>query len=163
METTHPIPPECLEWRRYRALYLKQRGWIQRDIAEALDVSEVALSGWLARARDGGPESLRSRPLPRPRPRRRPRVAPVAARAGSPTEALPGPEAIDPRTPLARAGGVWFPRSGLDLRPRRPRHRGGVRRPLPQGPCWPNAPGPALDAATADQAGPPAGRRGDPT
>ena len=36
--------------------------------------------------------------------------------AGSPTEALPGPEAIDPGTALARAEGVWLPRSGLDLR-----------------------------------------------
>src|SRR5262249_14422972 len=64
MEEPHPIPPECLEWRRFRALYLKRRGWIQRDIAEALDVTEVALSGWLARARDGGPEALRARPAP---------------------------------------------------------------------------------------------------
>src|SRR5579883_3154039 len=69
METTYPIPPECLEWRRYRALYLKRRGWMQRDIAEALDVSEVALSGWLARARDGGPETLRARPAPGRPPR----------------------------------------------------------------------------------------------
>jgi transposase len=45
-------------------LYLKQRGWAQRDIAEALDVSEVALSGWLTRARDGGPEALRARAAP---------------------------------------------------------------------------------------------------
>src|SRR5512142_468679 len=114
MEATHPIPPECLEWRRFRALYLKRRGWIRRDIAEALDGTEVALSGWLARA-----------------PRRRPRGAAGAARTGSPAQALPGPAAIDPRTSLARAGGVWLPRSGLDLRPRRPCDRGGVRRPLP--------------------------------
>ncbi|HET7522833.1 MAG TPA: IS630 family transposase, partial [Acidimicrobiales bacterium] len=52
-----------------RALYLKRRGWIQRDIAEALDVSEVALSGWLARARDGGPEVLRARSAPGRPPR----------------------------------------------------------------------------------------------
>jgi transposase len=64
MEAIYPIPPECFEWRRFRALYLKRRGWIQRDIAEALDVSEVALSSWLARARDGGPEALRARPAP---------------------------------------------------------------------------------------------------
>jgi len=50
-------------------LYLKRRGWMQRDIAEALDVSEVALSGWLARARDGGPETLRARPAPGRPPR----------------------------------------------------------------------------------------------
>jgi transposase len=41
---------------------LKQQGWYQRDIAEALDVSEVTVSRWLARARDGGPEALRCRP-----------------------------------------------------------------------------------------------------
>src|SRR6516165_3610672 len=69
MEPTHPIPRECLEWRRFRALYLKRRGWSQRDIAEALDVSEVALSTWLARARDAGPEALRARPVPGRSPR----------------------------------------------------------------------------------------------
>jgi transposase len=45
-------------------LHLKQRGWFQRDIAEALDVSEDAVSRWLARARQGGAEALRSRPRP---------------------------------------------------------------------------------------------------
>jgi len=50
-------------------LDLKRRGWIQAEIAEALDVSEVALSGWLARARDGGPEALRARPAPGRAPR----------------------------------------------------------------------------------------------
>jgi transposase len=96
METTHPIPPECLEWRRYRAFYLKQRGWIQRDIAEALDVSEVALSGWLARARDGDPESLRSRPAPG----RPPRLSP-AQRRSIPELLWHGPEAYGFR------GQVW--------------------------------------------------------
>jgi transposase len=64
METTHPIPPECPEWRRYFALDLNRRDWIQRDIAEALDVSEAAVSQWLARARDHGPAALRARPVP---------------------------------------------------------------------------------------------------
>jgi transposase len=64
METTHPIPPECLEWRRYRALDLNRRGWLQRDIAESLDVSEAAVSQWLARVRDLGPAALRARPVP---------------------------------------------------------------------------------------------------
>jgi len=45
-------------------LHLKQQGWYQRDIAEALGVSEVSVSRWLARARDGGPEALRARPAP---------------------------------------------------------------------------------------------------
>jgi transposase len=77
-------------------LYLKQRGWIQRDIAEALDVSEVALSGWLARARDGGPESLRSRPAPG----RPPRLSP-AQRRSIPELLWHGPEAYGFR------GQVW--------------------------------------------------------
>jgi transposase len=51
-------PDEWREWRRLRALQLKQQGWRQRDIAEALDVSEETVSRWLARARAGGPEAL---------------------------------------------------------------------------------------------------------
>jgi transposase len=51
-------------WRRLRALRLKQEGWYQRDIADALDVSEVSVSRWFARARQGGPEALLGRPAP---------------------------------------------------------------------------------------------------
>ncbi len=58
------IPSDYREWRRLRALHLKQRGWYQRDIAEALDVSEETVSRWLARARSGGPDALRNRPRP---------------------------------------------------------------------------------------------------
>jgi transposase len=43
---------------------LKQHGWYQRDIAEALGVAEETVSRWMARARAGGPEALRSRPGP---------------------------------------------------------------------------------------------------
>jgi transposase len=96
MEAIRPIPPECLEWRRYRALDLKRRGWVQRDIAEALDVSEVALSGWLVRARDGGPEALRARPVPG----RPPRLSP-AQRRSIPELLWHGPEAYGFR------GQVW--------------------------------------------------------
>jgi transposase len=49
-----------------RALDLAQRGWTQRDIAVALDASEGAVSRWLAAARRGGPEALRSHPGPGP-------------------------------------------------------------------------------------------------
>jgi transposase len=77
METIYPIPHECLEWRRFRALDLTRLGWIQRDIAEALDVSEVALSTWLARVRDGGSEALRALPAPG----RPPRLTPVQKRS----------------------------------------------------------------------------------
>jgi transposase len=45
-------------------LHLKQRGWYQRDIAEALGASEETVSRWLARARQGGPGALRARPAP---------------------------------------------------------------------------------------------------
>ena len=45
-----------------RALALARQGWKQRDIAAALDASETAVSRWLAAARRGGPESLRSHP-----------------------------------------------------------------------------------------------------
>ena len=47
-----------------QAWYLKQRGWSQRQIAEALGVSEGAVSQWMTRARDIGPEALRRRPPP---------------------------------------------------------------------------------------------------
>src|SRR5438034_6561969 len=52
------------EWRRMRALALKQQGWTQRAIAEALGVSEQAVSQWLAAVRQGGPQALRSHPAP---------------------------------------------------------------------------------------------------
>ena len=139
-------PADWREWRRFRALYLKQRGWYQRDIAEALDVSEEA-----------------RQPLAGPCPRRRPRGPARPPRAGPPAQALGRPKAPDPRVPLARAGGVRLPRPGLDLCPRRPGHRGGVRRPLPQGPRRRLLRGTGLDAPAADQAGHPAGRGGDPT
>jgi transposase len=96
MEANYPIPPECLEWRRFRALYLKRRGWIQRDIAEALDVSEVALSTWLASARDGGPEALRAHPAPG-----RPAKLTPAQRLSIPEFLWHGPEAYGFR------GQVW--------------------------------------------------------
>jgi transposase len=64
MEASGFTPDDWREWRRLRALHLKQQGWYQRDIADALGVSEVSVSRWLARARDGGPPALRARPAP---------------------------------------------------------------------------------------------------
>ncbi|HMB05025.1 MAG TPA: IS630 family transposase [Isosphaeraceae bacterium] len=64
MEASGYIPNDWREWRRLRVLQLKQQGWHQRDIAEALGASEVSVSRWLSRAREGGPEALRSRPAP---------------------------------------------------------------------------------------------------
>src|SRR5579862_9555430 len=64
MNSSHVIPHAGREWRRFQALKLSERGWSQRRIAEALDVTEQALSGWLHQARAGGPEALRARRRP---------------------------------------------------------------------------------------------------
>jgi len=69
MEASDFIPDDWREWRRLRALLLKQQGWHQCDIGNALGVSEETISRWLARARDGGPEALLTRPLPRRSPK----------------------------------------------------------------------------------------------
>ena len=61
MKTT---PHNWKEARRLQAWRLKQKGWPQRQIAEALGVSEAAVSQWMKRARTGGPEALRHRPPP---------------------------------------------------------------------------------------------------
>ncbi len=60
----NPIPHNWKEARRLQAWSLKQHGWSQRQIAEALGVSEGAVSQWMARARTAGPEALRRRPPP---------------------------------------------------------------------------------------------------
>src|SRR5919107_60845 len=64
-----PIAQNWNEARRRQAWRLKQQGWPQRQIAEALGVSEGAVSQWLKRAREAGPDALR--PLPPPGPPRR--------------------------------------------------------------------------------------------
>jgi transposase len=53
-----------MEARRLQAWTLHHKGWPQRQIAEALGVSEGAVSQWLKRAREGGPETLDHRPPP---------------------------------------------------------------------------------------------------
>ena len=45
-------------------MYLKEEGWHQRAIADALGIREETVSRWLARARDGGPEALLARCSP---------------------------------------------------------------------------------------------------
>jgi transposase len=59
-----PIPHNWKEARRLQAWHLKQQGWPQRQIAEALGVSAGAVSQWMKRARQGGPEALRACPPP---------------------------------------------------------------------------------------------------
>jgi transposase len=64
MEASDYNAEDWREWRRLRAVRLKQQGRHQRDIAAALDVREETVSRWLARAREGGPEALRARSAP---------------------------------------------------------------------------------------------------
>src|SRR5438046_2300385 len=64
METEPFDPFDCREWRRMQAWHLDRLGWRQGAIAVALSASKGAVSQWLAAARDGGPQALRSRPIP---------------------------------------------------------------------------------------------------
>jgi len=57
------------EGRRLRAFELKQKGWKQREIAEALGVSKGAVSQWMKRAEYEGVEGLRHKPPPGASPR----------------------------------------------------------------------------------------------
>jgi transposase len=52
------------EGRRLRAFELKERRWKQAEIADALGVSEGAVSQWMKRAREQGVEGLRHKPPP---------------------------------------------------------------------------------------------------
>ena len=60
----NPTPHTWKAARRLQAWRLKQQGWSQRRIAEALGVSEGAVSQWMIRAREAGPAALRRRPPP---------------------------------------------------------------------------------------------------
>src|SRR5215210_9085389 len=57
------------EGRRLRAFELKEQGWKQKQIAEALGVTEGAVSQWMKRAREKGVEGLRHKPPPGAPPR----------------------------------------------------------------------------------------------
>lgn len=52
-----------------RAWELQQHGWRQRDIAEALGVTESAVCQWMAATRRDGPVALLAHPAPGPTPR----------------------------------------------------------------------------------------------
>jgi len=64
-----PTPSDWREARRFRAFELKQDGWKQTDIAEALGVSEGAVSQWMKKAREEGKEALKTSPRPGRPPR----------------------------------------------------------------------------------------------
>jgi len=54
-----------LDWRQirwHRALELKREGWTREEIADALGVSERAVSNWMKAVREKGEVGLRARP-----------------------------------------------------------------------------------------------------
>jgi transposase len=70
MEKT--LSSQATDWRegrRLRVLELKERGWKQTQIADALGVSEGAVSQWMKRTREEGAEGLRHKPPPGATPR----------------------------------------------------------------------------------------------
>ena len=52
------------EGRRLRAFELKEQGWNQNEIVQALGVSEGAVSQWMRRATEEGVEALKHKPPP---------------------------------------------------------------------------------------------------
>src|ERR687896_643194 len=56
--------PDWKELRRRRALALRQRGWKQQEIAEALAVTPAAVSKWMRLVRAQGEAPLAARPHP---------------------------------------------------------------------------------------------------
>ena len=70
MEKT--LSSQATDWRegrRLRAFELKEQGWKQTQIADALGVTEGAVSQWMKRAREEGVEGLRHKPPPGATPR----------------------------------------------------------------------------------------------
>ena len=62
-------PQDWQEGRRLRAWELHQLGWNQTRIAQALGVTQGAVSRWIARATSSGVEALRTRLPPGATPR----------------------------------------------------------------------------------------------
>jgi transposase len=66
------IPKKFRDWRearRFRAWELHLKNWTQAQIAEALGVSEGAVSQWFKKVREQGLQSLRSRKGGGPKPK----------------------------------------------------------------------------------------------
>lgn len=57
-------PSNWREARRLRAWELHEQGWKQKDIAQALGVSEGAVSQWFKKARTQGVQALKHQPPP---------------------------------------------------------------------------------------------------
>lgn len=62
-------PTDYREGRRRRAWELKQQGWTQKAIAEALGVTQGAVSQWMKRVAERGEEALARQPPPGAAPR----------------------------------------------------------------------------------------------
>lgn len=54
--------PDWKEMRRYRALELRHEGWTHEEIAEALGVSQRAISQWMKIVREEGETGLQAKP-----------------------------------------------------------------------------------------------------
>lgn len=96
MSKITPPPQNWREGRRLRAWELHEQGWKQKDIADALGVTEGAVSQWFKKVRTEGIESLRHHPASGP-------TAKMSAEqlAQLPNELSKGPEAFGFR------GQVW--------------------------------------------------------
>jgi transposase len=55
---------KVMEERRRQAVELHKQGWNQYEIAEALGVKQPSVSRWLWAEATGGPDALKSKPLP---------------------------------------------------------------------------------------------------
>src|SRR6266478_5659929 len=69
MRTTDEYRGDWKEWRRRRAWELSKQGWCQKEIAEALGVSQGAVSQWMKVGREQGEEGLRGKIAQGPHPR----------------------------------------------------------------------------------------------
>jgi len=65
MDRRNGFPQTWQEARRKRAFELKQLGWKQYEIAQALGVSSAAVSQWLTTLREHGVAAWRAKPRPR--------------------------------------------------------------------------------------------------